>query len=135
MIGSASCQPVSLDKAAVKNEYNPPVSKLTLADVRARLETAGLTSEVGGKVEQSFLDVPGTLLRIPEAELQVYIYPNSAARAGDTAELDPVKVAPPTMRVTWIKPVSLVTFANIAVIVLTLDEALRRRVRVALTGS
>jgi len=135
VMGIPGCGSTSLDGVTPKTHLGSPGSnQLTLADVRTRLRSAGLEPQAGGQVEQSFLKVPGMLLRFPETELQVFIYPDPAARAGDTATLDPVKVAPPTMRVTWIMPASLVTVENVAVIVLTRDEALRARIRNVLTG-
>jgi hypothetical protein len=135
LIGIASCRSTSSKGETAKINLGLPVSdRLTLTDVRTRLQSAGLEPKAGGQVEQSFLSVPGTLLHFPEAELQIYIYPDPIFRAGDTATLDPLKVAPPTMRVTWMMPASLVTVGNVAVIVLTRDEALRARIRTALTG-
>jgi hypothetical protein len=117
------------------NESSVVRKALTLRDVGDRLRTAGLAPEADGQVTQGFLNVPGTLLLVPGAELQVYIYPDSAARTADTAELDPVKIAPPTVRVTWVMPASLVTYENVAVILLTRDEMLRVRIRAALTDN
>lgn len=134
LAGVAGCGPTpSGGVLAAPDRSGHASNLLTLADMQARLRTAGFNPQVGEQVEQSFLGVPGTLLRLPEAELQVYTYSDRVARAGDTASLDTARVVPPTMRITWIMPASLVTVENVAVIVLTRDEVLRTRIRNALT--
>ena len=107
---------------------------LAFADVEGRLRDAGLSFDRGGKVRQSFLRVGGSVLVAAGAEVQVYVYGNSAARARDTGQLDSVRVAPPTMMISWVMPASLATYRNVAAIVLSRDEASRQRIHQAITG-
>lgn len=83
-------------------------------------------------VRQPFLSVPGTVYRVPDGEVQTYIYGDQTTRARDTDRLDPVKVSPPTMMVSWRLPPTLIVDNNLAVIVLTRDARLRQRLRDAL---
>lgn len=74
----------------------------------------------------------GALIQVDGAELQAFFYGDANARAADTDKLDPVRVAPPTMSILWIARPSLVVNNNLALIVLTKDESLRRKLTKAL---
>ena len=103
--------------------------------IETRLRAAGLSpTPVAELVRQPFMRIPGTLFRFGRGELQAFVYSDQVVRALDTDKLDPVRVAPPTMMVSWRQPASLVVDANLAVIILTDDRSLRDRIRNALTG-
>ena len=104
--------------------------------VVTRLSAAGLLPEPQGEIRQPFLGAPGTTVRLAggAAEIQVFIYGDAGAVGRDTKGLHPTRVAPATMQITWIMPASLVVDNNLAAIVLTRDEALRMRIRAALTA-
>lgn len=105
-----------------------------VAKVEARLREADLAPvQRVSDVRQPFLSVPGTILRIgDDAQVQVFLYDDARAVGRDVERLDTARVAPPTMMITWVMPPSLVTSENMAAIVLTRDETLRRRVHAAL---
>jgi hypothetical protein len=106
-----------------------------VAAVEARLRAAGLSPVRDREpVRQPFMSVPGTLLRLDTSDLQVFVYRNARAAALDVRPLDTVRVAPPTMMIGWRARPSLLTVGNVALIVITNDEALRRQVREALLG-
>jgi hypothetical protein len=107
-----------------------------LAAVVAALRRAG-TPPVGAQEEirQPFLSVRGALLKIPGADVQVFLYGDASAAATDVARLDTVRVAPPTMMVSWVAQPHLVVDNNLVAIVLTDDEVLASRVRRALNAS
>lgn len=128
------CDLSSPNPSSPEPEETGKTATLNLTDVEARLRSLDLEAQRAGEVEQGFLAVRGTLLRVPGAELQVYVYPDSVARAQDTAPLDRTRVAPPTMMINWIMPATLVEVDNVAVILLTRDEGLRARIRRALLG-
>ena len=111
-----------------------------VARVEARLRDAGFTSvREGEDVRQPFMSAPGARLRIAigasgHAEVQVFVYEELVARGRDTGRLDTVRVAPPTMMISWRVTPSLIVDNNLALIVLASDTTLRVRIRRAITG-
>ncbi|MBA3579364.1 MAG: hypothetical protein H0W42_05195 [Gemmatimonadaceae bacterium] len=101
--------------------------------VRSALQTAGLAAKALGPVTQPFMSVGGTVFQIGEAELQVFIYGDVGAMMRDVIRLDTARVSPPAMMISWRAKPSLLTRNNLAAIIVTRDEALRRRIRAALT--
>jgi hypothetical protein len=107
-----------------------------LAMVGAALRRVGLSPAITPEeIRQPFLSVRGALLKIPGADVQVFIYADASAAARDVARLDTARVAPPTMMVEWISRPHLVVDNNLVAIVLTDDDALQSRVRRALSAS
>jgi hypothetical protein len=104
-----------------------------LAAVEATLQAAGTHPVYAAEpVRQPFMRVPGTLFSLGASEIQIYVYPDEAARLHDTHALDPHLVAPPHMMITWRMPPTLIVSGNLAAILLTRDAALRDRVHHAL---
>ena len=107
----------------------------SVARIETRLRDAGLAvTRDPAEVRQPFMSVPGSVLRVPGAEVQAYVYADPVARARDTDRLDPARVAPPTMMVTWREPASLVVDNNLALIVIGRDPAARARIRAAVAA-
>src|SRR5262249_1082361 len=106
----------------------------TLRSIESSLKAAGLKVRRDTTISQPFLSVPGRVFVVGdgEAEVQTYVYRSAERRAKDTDELDPKTATPPTMRAAWIMPPSLVANGNLAAIILTRDEALRRKIATAL---
>lgn len=104
-----------------------------LAAVENALKVSALTARNRGPVTQPFMSVEGTGFRIGAAELQVFIYGDVGAVMRDVIRLDTVRVSPPAMMISWRAKPSLLTTNNLAAIIVTNDEALRRRIRNALT--
>lgn len=105
----------------------------TLDRVEASLRNAGLTpTRLPEPVRQPFMNVPATVLTLDGAELQVYVYGDDGVASRDVAGLDTARVSPPTAMITWRMPASLIARGNLVVIVLTRDEALRRRIAATL---
>jgi len=107
----------------------------TLANLEETLRKNGLNPVRGGTVRQPFLGGDGILYHIGPAELQVYLYADAGAVARDTDPLDTTRVAPPTMQVSWRMPPTLIVDNNMAAILLTRDDALRRKIRTAIKKS
>ena len=84
-----------------------------------------------GTIRQPFLGPAGALLEIPGAEIQVYLYADALARARETDLIDSLKVAPRRTHVDWRMPASIIVINNAALIVLTNDENLRKRIHAA----
>jgi len=82
-----------------------------------------------------FMSIPARSYELAGGdELQIFLYPDSASRAGDTSKLDTRRVAPPNMMIKWRAQPSLVIDGNLAAIIITNDEARRQRVRDALSA-
>ena len=107
----------------------------TLANLEEVLRKNGLNPVRSGPVTQPFLGGEGVLYKIGKAELQVYLYADAGAVARDTDPLDTTRVAPPTIQVSWRMPPTLIVDNNMAAILLTRDNALRRKIRAAIEKS
>lgn len=115
----------------------PPPSTTGLWDadhIEERLDRAGLAPiRDSVPVRQPFMRVPGVRFRVGGAELQVYVYPDSAARERDTQALDTLTVSPRGARaVDWPATPLLIVSNNIAAILLADNLRQRERVRLAL---
>ncbi|MEO7503225.1 MAG: hypothetical protein ABIW94_11360 [Gemmatimonadaceae bacterium] len=100
--------------------------------VRGALEAAGLGPvSDDGVVSLAFLGPEGTRFGVPGAEVQVYIYADAIARSRETDLIDSLKVAPARGHVDWRMPPSIIVMNNAAVIVLSSDEVLRKRIHAA----
>ena len=97
--------------------------------VLGALRSAKLPPQVRGPVSERFLGAPGTLIEIPGAELEVFIYGDAIAAARDIDRLDTLAVSPRGAKLVWRKPPAIVTSNNLVVIVLTADPAVRAHVR------
>ena len=93
------------------------------------LRSAGMRPVVQGLVREGFLDVDGTLVNVPGAELELFVYGDAIAAGRDIDRLDILTVSPRGRRVVWRKPPVLVTSNNLVTIVLTEDPAVRTQVR------
>lgn len=101
--------------------------------VRGALKAAGLGPVSDqGLVRLPFLGPDGTRLAIPGAEIQVYAYADAVARARETDLIDSLKVAPADGHVDWRMPASIIVTNNAALIVLTSDDVLRKRIHAAI---
>lgn len=105
----------------------------TLGDLERRLRAIGLKPIATGEVGQPFLNPTGMGYRFQGGELQAYVYGDANALAREVDRLDTVKVAPPTMMIDWLMPPSLIVSNNLAVILLTRDADLKKRVRATIT--
>ncbi len=100
--------------------------------VRGALEAAGLGPvSDDGVVRVPFLGPEGTRFGLPGAEVQVYVYADAIARSQETDLVDSLKVAPAGGHVNWRMPPSIIVVNNVAVIVLSSDEVLRKRIHAA----
>lgn len=99
-----------------------------------RLEHAGLAPIVRDSVRHPFLSVAGAVYAVGRGELQLFLYPDSAARARDFATFDTVRVQPRGAAVSWRASASLVQSNNLAAILLSDNATQVERVRLALTA-
>jgi len=101
----------------------------TLADLHHRLRAVGLNAVASGEVRQPFMGGPGMRYKLEGGELQAYIYADAGALARDTDQLDTATVSPPTMMISWVMPPTLIVSNNLALILLTRDPMLRKKIR------
>lgn len=101
----------------------------TLADLHHRLRAVGLDAVAAGEVRQPFMGGPGMRYNLERGELQAYIYADAGALARDTDRLDTATVSPPTMMISWMMPPTLIVSNNLALILLTNDLQLRKKIR------
>ena len=134
---SASAQAAGPDAHAGHEGHAGAVSSptWTIERLESRLRDAGITAAprppTGNHI---FMSIPARPYQLDDGDdLQVFIYPDSAKRAGDTDRLDTNRVAPPNMMIKWRARPSLITNDNLAAIVITNDEARRQRVHDALS--
>ena len=97
-----------------------------------RLERAGLAPQERGIVRQPFFTVEGRVYVLGDAELQTFIFADTAAAAMQTAALDSVRVSPPTMSIAWRRKPTLIRSANLVAILLSDDERQTERVALAI---
>ena len=111
-------------------------SSWTLPSIQAALRKSGVPTRVDVTVEQPYLSVPGKVLAAHDGtEIQTYIYKSAAEREKDTRQLEPKTAAPATVRPHWLMPVSLVTDKNAALIVLSRDPEVHKKIGAALSGA
>ena len=106
----------------------------TPCNLRERLEQSGLVLIPADTVDNGFMHVPDVVWRIGHGELHVFLYADSVAMRRDVSQLDSARAAPPTMMITWIKPPTLITSNNLAVILLSDSGEEIERVTNALTA-
>lgn len=112
-----------------------PATNWDSASVEKRLESAGLAPvRVAGPVRHPFMSVTGRAYHLGEAELQVFVYADSAAVARDVQRLDTATVAPPGQRTEWRTKPTLIISNNLAAILLSRNERQIERVQLALTA-
>ena len=72
------------------------------ADLVADLEAGGATVQEGGEVEQAFFSPVGRLLSIDGVDVQVFEYPDAAARQAGSDQIGPDGSEIGTTMVTWV---------------------------------
>ena len=127
-------EPESLTANAPTRVTEDEPAQWTLREVARRLTEGGLVVTDSGRtsVRHSFLAVEGKQLRVSGSDLQVFVYPDAAARRTDSERLDSVRVAPDDMDIDWLAPPHLIASGNLVAIHLTPNERLAERVRLIL---
>jgi hypothetical protein len=99
-----------------------------------RLSSGGLDARAGSAVKVKHMNVGGTRVQLPGAELEVYLYGDANAAAQDIDRFDRL-MRMPDGALMWAKPPALVTANNMVILIVTADPAVRERVRRALNLS
>jgi hypothetical protein len=113
----------------------PATGTWAVCSVEKRLRDAGLVpAPAPDTVRHDFLAVPGRSYTLGRAELQVFLYPDSAAVARDVAALDTVRVAPRGAAGTWQVRPTFIRSANLVALLISTNERQVERVQLALTA-
>lgn len=129
--------PPAVATTAVSDTGCPKTGNWRLCSVEDRLTRAGLVIErLPEPVTHDFLSVEGVRFTVGagEDEVQVFVYPTPEARIQDTGRLDSASVSPRGDRRSYRVPPLLVTSANLAAIVFTLNERTSERLSLALSA-
>jgi hypothetical protein len=123
---------IDAPRAAAVEE--PEATQWTLREVAKRLTDGGLVVTDSGResVRHSFLAVEGRQLKVSGSDLQVFIYPDPAARTADSDQLDPARAAPHDMIIDWVATPHLIASGHLIAIHLTPNARLAERVRLIL---
>ena len=102
--GTASCG----GKVSVANQAQPgklqggPVTDY--ASLIDSLRAGGVSVEPEGEVDQPFLSVTGTMIKLHGEDVQVFQYPNAAAAEAQAARVSRDGSAVGTTKIHWIGP-------------------------------
>lgn len=98
-----------------------------------RLEHAGLVVKaLPDPARLPHFSVEGTTYETSRALIHVFLFADAASRERETAQLDPVTVAPRNGSYAWSDPAVLVTSNNLAAIVVSPNERQSERIQLAL---
>lgn len=111
----------------------PKSGAWTRCNLEDRLTHAGFVFTLRpDTVRHDFLSVAGFAYEMARGEVQVFFYPDAAARERDTGALDPETVSPRGTRISWPAPPRLVTSNNLAAVILSQNPRLIERLQLAL---
>ena len=129
-----SVQAVSANPSPSAGAPEPEPTQWTLREVAKRLTEGGLVVTDSGResVRHSFLGGEGHQLKVSGSDLQVFIYPDPAARKTDSDRIDTARVAPHDMIIDWVATPHLIASGNLIAIHLTPNDRLAERVRLIL---
>ena len=101
-VGSANCGgnwPISSHAQQGKAAAGPVTDYASLIE---KLRTAGLSVEVVGEVDQPFLSVTGTMIKLQGEDVQVFQYPSAAEMEAQAAPISRDGTAVGTRKIHWI---------------------------------
>jgi hypothetical protein len=111
----------------------PMVGEWRPCSVEERVARAGIDLKRETEpVHHDFMHVPGIVYTTSRSRIEVFLYPDSMARARDTDALDSATVSPRGTRVVWKEPATLVMSNNLAAIIITFNERQAERIALAL---
>ncbi|HEX5830063.1 MAG TPA: hypothetical protein VFY16_03710 [Gemmatimonadaceae bacterium] len=100
-----------------------------------RLESAGLAPErLAGAAVQPAMSVAGTAYRLGGAEIQIFLFADSAIATRDASRFQPGSAAQPVSDVTYTLPPVVLTSGNLTAVVFARTERQLERVQLALTA-
>lgn len=106
-----------------------------VCSVEDRLMRAGVVvARQPDSVTHAFLSVKGVVYQVgsKDHQMQLFLYPTTAARRRDTDALDSASASPKGSRMSWPTPPTLVMSNNMAVIILSPNDRTVERLALAL---
>ena len=98
-----------------------------------RLDDHGLAPRLdSGTVREEPLTRPGVRIHLGQAELEVFIYPDSASRKADQARVDHRKFITPDQEPSLAGERTIIGSSNVIGLLKTVDDHKRERVAVAI---
>lgn len=133
---AAGAEPAAILRAPGDSACRNLSGRWDECNVRQRLERAGLAPRrAPAPVRQPIFSVPGISYAVGRAELQVYLYRDSAALARDVARIDTLRVqGRDAAPIAWADTPTLITSNNLAAVLLSDNGTQVERVRLAVTA-
>lgn len=98
----------------------------------AALRAAGVTVEPGEAVEQAFFTVPGQIIKVNDADVQVFVYGTAEAMEAEAAQVADDGGSIGTNMVTWVATPHFYKAGRILVLYVGDDQAILDLLQVAL---
>lgn len=132
----ATAAPVVAAPADTTRPACPPTGLWAQCSLIERLERSGLVPRVdsSARVEEARLSAAGTLVRVGNAELELYLYPTAAAREAEAARLDTTRYLAYGTAVPMQPTPTLIQSANLIAILHSRNDHQRERVGDAITA-
>lgn len=132
---SAALQSAAVATSATSDSGCRKEGDWAVCSVEDRLMRAGVVvARQPDSVTHAFLSVRGVVYEVgsKDHQMQLFLYPSTAARRRDTDALDSASVSPRGSRMSWPTPPTLVMSNNLAVIILSPNERTVERLALAL---
>lgn len=111
----------------------PPTGLWATCSLIKRLDEHGLAPRLdSGTVREDPLTIPGVRIHLGRAELEAFIYSDSASRKTDEARLDRKKFITPDQEPSLAGERTLIATANVIGLLKSLDDHQRERVSVVI---
>jgi hypothetical protein len=88
--------------ANASNASPEPAAVEDAASLAAALEAAGATVEIGDPISQPFFSVPGNIIKVNGADVQLFEYESSEAMELESSQIAPDGSSNATTMITWI---------------------------------
>lgn len=111
---TAACAPGQAETVAAPLDANALIEALT---------APGAEVDDGGAVEQAFFSVDGRIVRVDGEDVQVFEYPDAAARQAESELIQPDGSPNPTTMVTWVDTPHFWARDSLIVLYVGQDEA------------
>jgi hypothetical protein len=130
-VGSATCGgDYSAAKQAQGQSVAGPVTDQ--ASLISKLRAAGASVELVGEVNQPFLSVTGTMIKLHGDDVQVFQYANAAAADAEAAPISRDGMAVGTRKIFWVGPPHFFKQGRLLVLYVGNDDKVLKALEAAL---